>query len=201
MKTITVSILLMLTLNVPAICQSSNYFGSSIGISQFDDVSGKDSSGIKISSDIEPGYMIGAEVGRWDHDGRMGLEINFRGSSIDHLSLLGVTVPSDGDVKMISLMGTFMRYLNTDTDDVIRPYIGAGLGMSYMDVDLGFGISDDDTVFTWQINLGAEFGNPNNGPIVFVGYELMGTEDINIEGTNVGDILIHNIEFGVRFNF
>jgi opacity protein-like surface antigen len=63
----------------------------------------------------------------------------------------------------------------------IHPYVGGGLGFSYIDVSVsttstGRSVSNDDTVFAWQLLFGVELDLSNNLSMD-IGYRYFATDD------------------------
>ena len=93
---------------------------------------------------------------------------------------------TEGDVKLNNFMfNAIAKY----PEGKIHPYIGAGLGFSYVDVSVSTtstarganyvsSISNDDTVFAWQILLGVDIDLTNNLS-VDIGYRYFATEAIH----------------------
>jgi opacity protein-like surface antigen len=83
----------------------------------------------------------------------------------------------EGDVKFSNFMfNAIAKY----PEGKIHPYVGGGLGFSYVDVSVsttstGRSASNDDTVFAWQILLGAEIDLTNN-LAMDIGYRYFATE-------------------------
>jgi len=155
-----------------------------------------------ITIDLHTGFYGGLEAGLRDVNGRVGLELAMRNVDVDSLSSGGVSVDAGGDLDAISLMATFIVYLDDDPWAIIRPYYGAGLGVSFVGIDIA-GESEDDVLFTWQATIGAEFSSPNvgPGPVLFVGYKVMGTTYPKFGDFEYDPLLIHGVEFGLRFDF
>lgn len=83
----------------------------------------------------------------------------------------------EGDIKFNNFMfNAIMKY----PEGIIHPYIGAGLGFSYIDVSISAtstarSYSNDDTVFAWQILAGVEIDLTNNLSMD-IGYRYFATE-------------------------
>ena len=85
------------------------------------------------------------------------------------------------------------------TESSLTPYIGIGIGMSWVDVS-GYGISDDDTVFTYQAIAGLDYAL-NESISLVLGYRYFSLEDAELFDTSFGDLDDSVIEAGVRFRF
>ncbi|MEN6317283.1 MAG: outer membrane beta-barrel protein [Syntrophaceae bacterium] len=87
----------------------------------------------------------------------------------------------EGDIKLNNFMFNAIAKYPTGK---IHPYVGAGVGFSHMDVSLSTtssagssgSISNDDTVFAWQVLLGVEIDLTNNLSMD-IGYRYFSAEN------------------------
>ncbi len=100
-------------------------------------------------------------------------------------------------------------YYAFDLGAGFKPFIGAGIGIAYLDAELdlsvpGFGAasaSDDDTVFAYQGIAGVEYEIPTDMATIALGvrYSYFATTDPDFGGIEA-EYATHNIMFGVRIS-
>ena len=105
-----------------------------------------------------------------------------------------------GDVDLGGNIGIFSLFANgwidIPIDAHIRPYIGGGVGVAFLS---GAGI-DSDEKFTYQV--GAGLTVPVSGSVdLSAGYRFQQVLDVEVDGSDAGDITNHLAEIGLRFNF
>lgn len=111
----------------------------------------------------------------------------------------------NGSLEMKTLMANVIY--NFDNTTIITPYLGAGLGAAWIDVDIF-----DDTQFAYQFLAGLEAAVFENTSILF-GYRYLGVRDIEEEttrgmeghgyysGEDSATIDSHNLELGLKYSF
>lgn len=105
---------------------------------------------------------------------------------------------NDGDLKTHSLMVN--GFYDVDTGSSWTPFVGAGIGMSKLDInDPGFQESDSDEVFTYQLIGGVAYA-VNEDWSIDAQYRFMGTSDATIDDTDF-DANSNNLMIGLRYNF
>jgi opacity protein-like surface antigen len=105
---------------------------------------------------------------------------------------------NEGDLKTHSFM--LNGYYDVDTGSPWKPFVGAGMGWSKLDInDPGFSTSDSDDVFTYQLIGGVAY-TFNDRWSVDVQYRFMGTSEATIDGAdfnyNSNDLML-----GLRYSF
>lgn len=105
---------------------------------------------------------------------------------------------NEGDLKTHSFM--LNGYYDVDTGSPWKPFVGAGMGWSKLDInDPGFSTSDSDDVFTYQLIGGVAYAF-NDKWSVDVQYRFMGTSEATIDGAdfnyNSNDVML-----GLRYSF
>jgi opacity protein-like surface antigen len=105
---------------------------------------------------------------------------------------------NEGDLKTHSFM--LNGYYDVDTGSPWKPFVGAGMGWSKLDInDPGFSSSDSDDVFTYQLIGGVAYAF-NDKWSVDVQYRFMGTSEATIDGAdfnyNSNDLML-----GLRYSF
>ncbi len=186
-------------------------------------------------TEFDGGFAIAGEAGlMYDSGFRSGIEITYSNADVDSHS--GVTVAgtnidgvdaavltgsptqlgasvgqvvSDGKGD-ISPLGVFLNlYYDFNKNGVVEPYIGAGVGVMFVDVEynpsnVGI-IDDDDTVFAYQLKAGATY-NVNANVDIYGEYAYRGSEDIEVSNDLFpGSLDIENTQhvfsIGVRYAF
>lgn len=133
---------------------------------------------------------------------RFDIEYYYRKSDVDTLG----SFSGDGDISSNTLMAN--AYYDFAMGAGWMPYIGAGIGMSEVELDVASGaVSDEDTVFAWNLMAGVGYA-PTSMPntVWSIGYRYFATEDpeFGITGTTSTtetEYDVHNIEAGVRLMF
>lgn len=105
---------------------------------------------------------------------------------------------NEGDLKTHSFM--LNGYYDVDTGSPWKPFVGAGMGWSKLDINHpGFSTSDSDDVFTYQLIGGVAYAF-NDKWSVDVQYRFMGTSEATIDGAdfnyNSNDLML-----GLRYSF
>jgi len=132
-------------------------------------------------------------------------ELSYRKNDTDKLSAtvsifgpppVHAETPIDGEIEALSLMANI--YKDFETNSVLTPFIGLGVGFSKLDAELE-GQSEDDTVFAYQFILGtgikvAETVN------IDISYRYFATSDPQFDTTEM-EYASHNLMLGARFSF
>ncbi len=189
-----------------------------------------------VETDFDTGFNILGAVGHYLGPVRIEGEAGLRKADVDSVSFKNITVAStlvgaptlnkindavraSGDVTVLSAMVN--GWYDLEFGGKWLPYIGGGVGVARVDVDLRtsgqaalFGptlppvdLSDfvrgDDTVFAYQAGAGLGY-RISDATTVVVGYRYFGTVDVKFK--NDGDKTkietgSHNVEGGLRFRF
>ena len=140
--------------------------------------------------DTEGGWGLGAVIGYLPELG-LGEFDNFRVEAEYFYRENASEDAPDFDVETTSYM--FNAYYDFKTEQLpITPYVGAGLGLSEIEVsDIGY----DEEDFTWQLMAGFSFDIEE---VPMVGFNA-GYRFIRFEGDS--EAASHNLEVGVDFRF
>ena len=156
------------------------------------------SGGFFDSPDIEydSGFTIGGALGYQIQDHvRAEASLSYRTADVDKVG--GISLGASGDVNVTSLMANV--YYDFDLGLPVTPYLGAGLGLSRVDLDAKLGgISakdDDDTAFSVSLMAGASYSIRDNLDLS-LGYRFLGALAVFDGNLNLSEIL-----FGVRYRF
>ena len=138
----------------------------------------------------DAGYALSAAMGR-RHSHRLRSEIEFaiRGNEFDLgvPSFFGGTDEASTEIRAYSLMKNFVYELPNQTR--FTPYGGAGLGISFIDIDTSASpfiadgaFSDDDTAFSWQVIAGVSARLNHAADFIFE-YRYFATSDLELNFT------------------
>jgi len=178
-------------------------------------------SDIVITSEFGTGYLVDDAVGYAHSSGLRGeLALGYRSNDLDSLTIandggvgnfLGVgslnglsTSNVGGDVRMISLMAN--GYYDFDLGNGLRPFVGAGIGAGFVDVEASvFGlklVDDGDTVIAYQGVVGISYDVTRDMSVSLL-YSYFTTADPSLTDV-VGESFdteysSHNFMLGVRF--
>lgn len=186
------------------------------------------------STEYDVGYAVSGAIGRRYGMLRGEIEVAYQNNNIDsHRNVLigggaiggedagvlitgsgnlGVTVADlvakgEGDVRTVFVMANV--FLDIDTGAAIKPYIGAGAGVGFVNVDFRPSaatiIDDNAAKFAWQAMAGASY---EVSPMLelFAGYRYRATNRANVTASLLpADLEIENaasiVEAGLRISF
>lgn len=197
-KVVVLTALLMSSFAVGAMAAEGPYLSGNLGITMPTD-SDVSEAGISGEISYDAGFAIGAALGYNFGVGRVEGEIGYKTADADEIEVDGLGSASiDGDMSVFSVMAN--GYIDLNASPTVKPYLMAGIGMANVALDSNdVDVDDDDTVFAYQVGAGVGFAL-NNKVTLDIGYRYMGTEDPEIEGTDV-EYGSHNVLAGVRVQF
>jgi opacity protein-like surface antigen len=183
------------------------YVESRIGLHQAEDNDGR-----YLAQDLDltfdPGWAVEVATGYYITDYFRGeLAFGWRQAEVDDLELDSVGV--DLDQSHIGLFTAMMNgYFELPMIRGFRPFIGAGAGFGYFDVDiqtLGGAVAADsgDFTFAWQGLAGVAFHLTPNFAVTGT-YSYLGTadtEDTTLGGLVLKDYRVHTLMAGIRYFF
>jgi opacity protein-like surface antigen len=197
-------------LSVSSIAYSAEgpYISGNLGVSMPSDSDGTDSTapGVTMTYESDKGLAFGVAGGYNFGTTRIEGEIAYQKNDLDKVSVSGIpgSVDLTGDTSNLALL--LNGYYDFQNDSAFTPFISAGLGFAKIDVSditlVGFGPltnSDDDTVFAYQIGVGAGYAI-NEKTTFDVKYRYFGTSDPDFDTTSV-EYSSHNFYAGVRVAF
>lgn len=149
--------------------------------------------------DSDTGSGAGVELGyRFNDYFRTGLEGAYRYNHVHDQS---------GGAELQSAAAMANAYIDFPTNTPITPYIGGGVGYSYVNFsDLsGSGGSKSDSVLAYQGMAGLSYAASPDTDVV-LGYKYFGTStpEFNAANTNINvkaPYSVHNVELGLRYKF
>ena len=142
------------------------YIQGSLGFSQLQDTDQSGAPG-NVASDYNSGYNISVAVGKkipaWSGF-RAELELSYSENDADTIDFSGNGAGNeanvDGDISSTSIYANILYDIKTGSK--ITPYVGAGVGVSFIDSSIAYGgapvrIDDDDTAISAQLIAGAAY--------------------------------------------
>lgn len=153
----------------------------------------------------EPGFSLSGAIGyRYDKRFRGEIELAYRENDIDRLSItafgLAASGSASGDVSSFS--GMVNGYWDIAIDAPVKPYVGAGVGISEVEAELTVGgttAKSDDTVFAYQF-MGGVIYEVSPTVDIHLGYRYFATADPEFSTTE-SEYETHNVEVGVTYKF
>lgn len=151
---------------------------------------------------FDPGFGLLAAVGTGLAPGVRGeIELGYRMNDVDKISAGGLgSAEIGGDVGTLSLMANVFK--DFQPEEAFSPFIGAGIGMAQVDVELeadGESVSDDDTVFAYQAAVGVAYAISETVKLD-AQYRFFATADPSFGGID-GEYYSSNFLIGARANF
>jgi opacity protein-like surface antigen len=204
-KVLIIMLVSFFSLGIASNCFADSYFAGNFGFVSVEDAGlnnpaftavGITGTEISFDNGIGLSLAVGSKVDSLRYEG----EFSYRTNDMDTISAndMGtpVSIPVNGDITAMTLMGNIYGDINTDS--AVTPFIGIGLGFSKLDGDLE-GDSENDTVFAYQLILGTGF-KVNDTTNIDVSYRYFATADAEFDGTEI-EYATHNIMVGARFSF
>ncbi len=183
------------------------------GWNGLEDVSFTDQAGTTNRASFQEGWVGGFAIGNQKTcNRRHELEFAFRDNSGDELSVTNANgtfaQPFFGDIQSTSAL--FNVLLEPSQCILgVKPYIGAGAGLAYIDGDFNDGRASicyvEDVVFAWQLRAGVQ-RQINSRVSAFAEYRYFAADDLDLDCRIVGgpvtsfpvDYNAENIIFGIN---
>lgn len=189
-------------------CFAGPYFSGNLAAVIGHDSDWNDSFGLGLTGEVttDTGYGVSLALGNDLNDYRSEIELAYRVNDLDEMTILGlVVVPVEGDATSIAVM--INLYKDFHNSSAITPFIGAGIGGANVDVEvenlsgIPVGESDDDTVFAYQVALGAAF-KISEAAKIDLSYRYFATTDPDFNGMGMEiEYATSNIIVGFRMDF
>jgi opacity protein-like surface antigen len=162
--------------------------------------------------DFDGGYGVGLALGytpgpngNFLDNMRFELEYMYRGNDLDTISNAGGSSALSDDLTSDTYMVNAYYDINTGTR--LTPYIGAGAGMTNVELSVPtLALDDTDNVFAYQVMAGLGW-QPEAllNTSLHLGYRFMDASDPEFTtrtGTRVEhEYQVHGVEAGARFRF
>ncbi len=166
-KTIAaVSIITALTTSASFAEKSGFYIQGSLGFNQLQDTDQSGAPGT-VASDYDSGYNISVAIGKhipaWPGV-RAEVELSYSENDAGTINFSGngpaAEANVNGDISSTSIRANVLYDFKTNSK--FTPYIGAGIGVSFIDSSISYGgapvrIDDDDSVFSAQLIAGTAY--------------------------------------------
>jgi opacity protein-like surface antigen len=160
-----------------------------------------------------PGYFFGGAVGaKFFEYFRSELQIGYRSTEVESLSVQGEPGGSNGDLGLLTIMAN--GYFEMEVAHGFSPFAGFGIGWGMPNLDAQnkpgaqqLSIDDTDSVFVFNAMAGGSYAI-SDVTDVSLGYRYVRTEDISLKST-IGttpqrmdfEYDAHEVYLGLRFNF
>ena len=161
-------------------------------------------------TDSDTGGRFGGSIGyRLNSHLRFEAEASYGVNDSEAVTTISAIVPSTsgktilleqqdldvgGNIKTFSVFAN--GWVDLPIDGHIRPYIGGGVGVAFLS---GSGIDDDDK-FTYQVGAGLTLPVTRSTDL-YAGYRFQQVLNVEVDGSDAGDITNHVAEIGLRYNF
>ena len=160
-----------------------------------------------------PGYFFGGAVGaKFLRFFRSELQIGYRSTEIQGISVQGEPSGTNGDLGLLSIMAN--GYFEMEVARGFSPFVGFGIGWGMPSLDSEnkpgpqqLSVDDTDSVFVFNAMVGGSYAISEVTDIS-LGYRYIQTEDISYKST-IGTTAqrldfeydAHEAYVGLRFNF
>jgi len=158
------------------------------------------------------GVGIGRRIGDWfraDLTVDYGVETELTGGTVGPCGPATCATVEQADMWTISLLAN--GYADLGYYDGFSPYVGAGVGFSYLNWDYQGGLgsfSNEDVRFTYALMAGLSY-DVNANWTIDAGYRFLHIPDGNLVDNNPAlngdirfeDLMSHNLRIGVRYTF
>ena len=166
--------------------------------------------------DVDSGYALSFAFGRrHSYTLRSEIEVAFRNNNINRVTELeDATVPGlselngdrDGSINATSIMKNFI--FDFKNESRFTPYAGFGIGISYVDIELGESISADGErtfqdgggAFTYQA-IGGVAMNLREAWDLIVEYRFLGTTEVDFGPEDSFAYNANSLFFGMKFEY
>ncbi len=197
-------------LAVSASARNGIYVEGNVGpsILEDSDISG---GGISGEAEFDTGFVIGGAVGYRFADGfRVEGGVSYRESNVDKGTYSGGELNGTGDANLTAIMANV--YYDFDAGFTFKPYLGVGIGIGIFEVNCDapgnvLNVDDDSAELAWNVMLGVGYALTEDVELYY-GYRYLGTTDpefdatlLGMSGTLEAEVTIHEVLWGLRYNF
>jgi len=180
------------------------YVGGNIGLAlaSDSDITISDEPGIRPCLELDAGLNLAAVLGYGFGDMRLEGEIGWQKNDADKVTLAGDEAKVGGDISILSFL--LNGYYDFNNSTAFTPFVSGGIGFAKLDADLQSAaaevyISEDDTVFAYQIGIGIAYA-VSETVAIDAKYRFFGTADPEF-GTVEAEVQSHNFMLGIRVGF
>lgn len=204
---------MILSLSSIAYSAEGPYISGNLGIAIANDSEVSDSTipGITIDVESDAGYALAGAIGYANIFGsasssaRIEVELAYQQNDMSEVDLAGLgSLDLTGDASCLSLLVN--GYYDFNNSSAFTPYISAGIGgakVEFDDMNIpgsgGPNMSDDDTVFAYQVGVGVAYAINETVSFDFK-YRYFATSDLEFDTTEV-EYSSNNFYAGVRVSF
>ena len=155
-----VTALLLTWISLPAFAQDGLYVELTPGVSILADSDLSGASGAiaagSATAEFDAAFVIGGALGfRFFDSFRGEMNISYRKADVDSITDIFGTLQGAGDVGLVALMANV--YYDLELEFPVTPYLGAGIGIGFIDVDPGNSnvliVDDSATEFAWNMGM------------------------------------------------
>ena len=178
--------------------------------------------GSSMEAHFDDGMGVSAELGRkFDNvvPGLRGaLEVSYTKAEVDEFEVEDIvnggttTMLGGGDIENIAVFANAYYDIDLDIGVPIKPYVGAGVGVTTTEVSFNSSAAgvtttffdDDDVRFAYQGKLGATY-DVNKNTSLFAEYTYRASEDLTFGNLTDGEYTVENqshlVGLGLRLRF
>lgn len=202
-------IVVFLTLPGLAIAQNegqSTFYGELRGGSVFAMDSEQDLGIFDTEISLETGWLVEVASGYAHSSGLRGeLAVGYRTNDFDEIKVGSLSADLNGDIWAVTTLANVYydfhlnRFgLDNEIGYRLRPFLGGGIGVAFLEIEDGLGDDDDVTMAYQGIGgLSYAFSSRWQGTLT---YSYLSALDAEFGGVDV-DYDTHNVSAGVRFAF
>jgi len=149
---------------------------------------------------FDTGWNLGGAIGYDYGNVRAEFELAYRQNDFDSLNAPGfgsIPITSGADISALTYM--INGYWDFQNSSPITPYIGAGIGGAYIEIEES-GLTADDTVFAYKGSAGVSWNLAPNMDLL-VDYTYLAATDPEFFGVLEMEYASHSVSGGLRFRF
>lgn len=159
--------------------------------------------GDSVADADSPGWAVVGAVGYDYGNGiRAELEVGYRRNTGTIYDAFEGFAESDFSINALDIMANV--YYDFNLDSFFRPYVGAGVGVADVKLDIDTEGDDSDWAFAYQFIGGFSVPFPNTSIALFADYRYLATADLSMHfdrDREHDDYRSHTVLGGIRYNF
>jgi opacity protein-like surface antigen len=161
--------------------------------------------------ELEDAFLFGGAIGYRFPWVRLEVNASYRENDVDKVKAQGADFGGNGEAK--ALVGLVNGYLDLDFGLPVHPYVGGGIGATYLSLDTGgsspLEVDDDAGAFAWNLIAGVGYDVTESISITasYRYLRLAGTDfSADLAGVDAGDlevddVVLHEVLVGLRYTF